>query len=291
MKLGYLEVFTSRDSINKELVNILLSSTITVGLALLVYFVNIPHPNLIFMMAMIAFVTLLDPLAGLPPFITALIYSLYLFSTDHNFVSYTSEGVINLLTAYTAFIISLVFISILSSRRKRSISDLKAKNEGLKKEVMIDYLTGIYNRSALGLYINNNLNKELNLLVFDIDNFKSFNDTYGHDFGDEVLRKVCDSLIEVFQYHNCYRFGGDEFVIVEPDIDIKEFALKLDRLRSELSTIKVMDKQIQIQISGGCAHFIAEDVETFTKFFKTADNLLYQAKRSGKNNIVYLSKN
>ena len=52
-----------------------------------------------------------------------------------------------------------------------------------------------------------------------------------------------------------------------------------------------MDKQIQIQISGGCAHFIAEDVDVFTKFFKTADNLLYQAKRNGKNNIIFLSKN
>ena len=67
--------------------------------------------------------------------------------------------------------------------------------------------------------------------------------------------------------------------------------MKLDRLRSELNTIKAMDKQIQIQISGGCAHFIAEDVDVFTKFFKTADNLLYQAKRNGKNNIIFLSKN
>ena len=97
--------------------------------------------------------------------------------------------------------------------------------------------------------------------------------------------------MEVFHYDNCYRFGGDEFVIVETGIDIKEFALKLDRLRSELNTITAMDKKVQVQISGGCVNFIAEDVDTFTKFFKTADNLLYQAKRNGKNNIVYLSKN
>lgn len=58
-----------------------------------------------------------------------------------------------------------------------------------------------------------------------------------------------------------------------------------------IKNITAMDKKVQVQISGGCAHFIAEDVDVFTKFFKAADNLLYQAKRNGKNNIVYLSKN
>ena len=182
----------------RESLKILFVSIITVGLELIVYYTDLPHPILIFVMAIIAFVTLLGPLCGFPPFILALVYSLYYFSDDHSFIHFTGQNIANLVVSYVCLFISFIFIGLLSSHRRRYRLMLEKDNDELKNKVSIDYLTGIYNRVALGEYINNNLNKDINLCVFDIDNFKSFNDTHGHDFGDEVLRKVCDGMMEVF---------------------------------------------------------------------------------------------
>lgn len=272
----------------RELVNVSIASVVSTALALLCYFIDIPNPNLIYLMAMVASVTLLGPISGVPAYITALVYTLYMYSEDHNFWQYIDGNVTRVIVAYISFTLSYVFLGILSYRRNKRRLKLETSNKELKNQAKTDYLTGIYNRAALVQFMNDNLNNRIHFLIFDIDKYKEFNDTYGHDFGDEVLRRVGDAMIEVFPFNNCFRFGGDEFVIASSSIESKEWKHKIDEFIEELQNIRILDRKVTLTISGGSVNFVAEDMNTVNKNMKTADGLLYQAKRNGRGHIVYM---
>lgn len=164
--------------------------------------------------------------------------------------------------------------------------------EEVIKSSIIDELTGIYNRR----YFNDSLfreikrcsryNKSLSLFVFDLDNFKLFNDTYGHAVGDKALQVVARVLLENFRTEDIVaRIGGEEFCAILPEIKpqdafipCKRFA---DRLKEE--SIKILPNLLTI--SGGIAHYPL-DGKTPEELYIAADGYSYIAKKEGKDKII-----
>ncbi|MDA8304007.1 MAG: GGDEF domain-containing protein [Deltaproteobacteria bacterium] len=157
----------------------------------------------------------------------------------------------------------------------------KANNNSI-----IDPLTGIYNRRHFDavldkIYSENNDDGALSIMIIDIDHFKKFNDTYGHDVGDEVLKTVVNTVRKNIR-HNLdmfFRFGGEEFIIITSDD--KDGSLKLAEKLNKLE-YKAVER---VTISIGVA--VYQKGISKTELIKIADNNLYRAKENGRNQVVY----
>lgn len=184
--------------------------------------------------------------------------------------------------------------------------DISQETAALQKLAVTDELTGLYNRRYVCEFTEQVLARaheerfEVTVLLFDVDNFKSYNDTYGHATGDEVLRETADLMRRCSRGHDLVgRFGGDEFVMIfwdaeqrrQPDSRHPETAYSLsERFRSTVSAhdYKCLgpDAKGSLSISGGLASF-PWDASTVDDLFARADDALLQAKASGKN-LIYI---
>ena len=135
------------------------------------------------------------------------------------------------------------------------------------------------------------LGRKYTLAMCDIDHFKKFNDTYGHDTGDEVLKMVATKLGEVSGGGKAYRYGGEEFTILFPSKDVEESFMFVDVLRQNISTTaftvrgKKTSKKIYVNISAGVVQNSSKDKDPFA-VMKRADNALYKAKKAGRNIVI-----
>lgn len=150
----------------------------------------------------------------------------------------------------------------------------------LDKKTKIDALTKIGNRLAFNTTLKTIKNKSYYMLLFDIDNFKKLNDSYGHDFGDEVLSTVGKILKTIENKEiSIYRIGGEEFSIIFTNLN-KNFCIdSCEYIRKSIENIK-WKYPITVTISGG---FSKSNTNTFVE----CDLRLYEAKKSGKNMIIY----
>ena len=157
--------------------------------------------------------------------------------------------------------------------------------ERLEKRAFVDPLTGLYNRRFFNVYFLNFLRskqregKPYSVILLDLDNFKRINDTYGHLFGDKVLRHVAQIIRKNIRESDvAFRWGGEEFAILVPAP--KEAAKRLaERLRKALENSPL--KGVKITASFGVAQVDEDPKETFKK----VDQALYRAKRAGKNRV------
>jgi diguanylate cyclase (GGDEF)-like protein len=129
----------------------------------------------------------------------------------------------------------------------------------------------------------------VSLLMIDLDRFKPFNDTYGHDAGDTVLRRVAVILREHVRAEDVVcRFGGEEFTIVMAGVDTSEAAARAERLRAAISDVE-FDWHGQplgtITASFGVATYPGH-AGTKTDLIRAADTALYQAKHDGRNRVA-----
>ena len=139
--------------------------------------------------------------------------------------------------------------------------------------------------------------KSFGFYLLDIDKFKTFNDTYGHLQGDEVLKTVAKVMKKVAEQRQFVgRYGGEEFVSIFPINRVDEVAIKMEKMREAIENTKVdylekEGKKLSVTASfGGIAFQIPEDAsfETHMKdFIKIADENLYLAKENGRNNCVF----
>ena len=150
----------------------------------------------------------------------------------------------------------------------------------LDKKTKIDALTNIGNRLAFNTKLKELKNKDYYMLLFDIDNFKRLNDTYGHDFGDEDLFTVGKILKTIENKEiSIYRIGGEEFLIIFTNLN-KNFCIdSCEYIRKSIENIK-WKNPVTVTISGG---FSQRSENTYIK----CDSRLYKAKNSGKNLIIY----
>lgn len=160
------------------------------------------------------------------------------------------------------------------------------------KNSIIDELTGIYNRR----YFNSSFRREIKratrynrricFFSFDADNFKRVNDVYGHNIGDEMLKIIGNTMIQVFRQEDFnYRLGGEEFGVVLPEIDMNSALVATKRFAAKLKENIKTRLDIDSSISGGISEFPI-DGTTLEDLYLNADKALYKVKNSGKNNII-----
>jgi two-component system cell cycle response regulator len=182
------------------------------------------------------------------------------------------------------------------SEQKR---ELMALNERLEYLASRDALTGLYNRRVLFERLSaewsqsNRTYRSFGCIMLDIDHFKKINDTHGHHAGDETLRGLAKLLkTQLRPYDTCGRFGGEEFLVLCPDTDAAEISMIAERIRAAIEnlTISVEGVEINPTASIGAAsrserHEAAEDLVS------EADELLYEAKNAGRNQVRYADGN
>jgi two-component system cell cycle response regulator len=180
-------------------------------------------------------------------------------------------------------------------KRKRHADLLKARLEESVEMAITDGLTGLHNRRYMEGHLKTLVNQaiqsgqSLSLLVADIDFFKSVNDTYGHDAGDNVLREFARRFRRNTRGIDlACRLGGEEFVIVMPDTDLARAIQVGERLRSTIAGDPFPvtgDKELRVTASVGISTLENRD-DTPETLFKRADRALYSAKREGRNRVV-----
>ena len=183
----------------------------------------------------------------------------------------------------------------ISERRKAELA-LK-ESERLYRDLSItDGLTGLYNsRHFFGRLREeiercNRYASSLSLILLDVDNFKRFNDTYGHIDGDRVLAGLADVIRdEIRGVDSAYRYGGEEFTVIFPETEPKEARNVAERIRKAFEKTvfsPTSDSSVSMTISiGGGSYHAGEDQTTFVK---RVDEAMYEAKRHGKNGVLFV---
>ncbi|MBV6342500.1 GGDEF domain-containing response regulator [Candidatus Magnetobacterium casense] len=170
------------------------------------------------------------------------------------------------------------------------IENYESKRKELELTTITDDLTGLYNKrffnKTLSTHIKNRQRYEypLSLIFFDIDHFKTVNDDYGHLLGDCVLKEVAKLVSEQTRTQDVpARWGGEEFIVVMPHIDLEAAVKIAQRLRANIESQRMC--AVKITSSFGVVTYI--EGETEDDFLNRADALLYEAKRSGRNKVCF----
>ena len=156
-----------------------------------------------------------------------------------------------------------------------------------------DMLTGLLNRRAMEdlaartLVAADQAGQRVGLLIFDIDHFKSINDTFGHGVGDEVLRKIAREVTSLLRTGDALaRFGGEEFLVLMPDVGIEEARAIAETLRERIpGLVGLPEEDRRVTASFGLALREAGSEIPWETLVATADGRLYTAKRSGRNRV------
>ena len=123
---------------------------------------------------------------------------------------------------------------------------------------------------------------------FDLDDFKTINDTYGHNAGDEVLRKIANGVRTLIRKVDLFsRFGGDEFIILMPGLEIAQAKFVAERIRSHIAKLPVLvgSGSVNITASFGLTGTYVDGAQKMDDLLELADSALYQAKNQGNNQI------
>ena len=174
-----------------------------------------------------------------------------------------------------------------------SFDRLRVAHDRIITLLYTDSLTGIANRriflESLGGAISLAQRRQtpLSIIMADLDNFKSVNDTFGHNAGDQVLQAFATLLMENSRQEDLIaRWGGEEFIMMLPGTSAKEAIVFGERLRHRLNEITFLDSGIRLTASFGVSAY--QPGETSTSFIEMADQALYEAKRLGKNQVIIL---
>jgi len=230
---------------------------------------------------------------------------------SHPDANYFSEWHIRLLQIYKNMLAELIInyrlprqieaqVAVRTTMLEAALENMNQLKKYHESMSMLDELTGLYNRRYFYIQIEAALARSkrykqpLCLLILDLDYFKGINDTYGHGFGDIVLKDVASSLKEEIRESDILaRFGGEEFVIAFTDIDRKKGKLFAERIRKRIASLgwKVQGQEVKITTSIG-VHCLVEDALEQDNFdidalLNNADQALYAAKAGGRNRVVF----
>ena len=203
---------------------------------------------------------------------------------------------VGVLSIFLLLIILLcVMVVIVNTHTKALMSSIMGsynRQVTLMSELMIDPMTGLYNRRSF----EDSLEKEIEsaeqtgaksyVTIFDIDHFKEVNDTYGHSNGDIVIKALCKMMKEKSKDMGlAFRYGGEEFVILFHDVELSKVMNIVEDIRTEFRCyyFHFMNKD-GITCSCGVAEYIKG--ESSKAWFNRADSALYKAKESGRNRTV-----
>ena len=194
----------------------------------------------------------------------------------------------------------------LESEARRGIAELSMglhaenvriaeENQELRTNVYLDTLTGLKNRRAYNKEAAAELERCIRtgrtfvMMVIDIDHFKSINDRLGHDVGDEVLVQVAETLNDQSrQYDSVFRIGGEEFVIVLADVDLRTMKCAAQRFRTAIESMICEAEGVRLPVTVSIGVACCPDASlTLAAIFKEADQALYDAKAGGRNRCCF----
>ncbi len=176
------------------------------------------------------------------------------------------------------------------------VEDLRAHLQQARTESLTDMLTGVANRrlfeETLHMRVQEarNLDYPLTLAICDIDHFKKFNDTWGHQTGDQVIRFVATVLkAQSLNDQLVARYGGEEFAIIMPRLNIKEADVVLKHMRKSIEAKKLKRRSTEenlgnVTVSIGATQLLPSD--SASELVQRADEMLYSAKHAGRNRVV-----
>ena len=264
---------------------ILLSTLLMAVLLLLVYLCEIPNPNMI----LIAGLVFCSAVFGFGGGVTAgsimFIYKLYFFSSEHSFVLYTPVNLRKVIVSLFGIVVDMLLVCSLKKAELGSYlevqklsQELRRENEHLQNISLYDGLTGLKNRMALRRDYPDYQNRKVTVMMIDMDNFKRINDSLGHEEGDRVLKETAALLSAQFGLAHCYRFGGDEFLVIYPEITPEDFERKLEAVLHKLPSVRIEGKTEPAGFSAGFTTAVVSESYTLREMFSAADEKMYEAK-------------
>ncbi|MBF0405570.1 MAG: diguanylate cyclase [Nitrospirae bacterium] len=179
----------------------------------------------------------------------------------------------------------------------QDVSEMAAYEKKLHDMSIKDGLTGIYNRRYFETRLKEEFDRHkrychaLSIIMFDIDHFKSINDTFGHQFGDFVLKSVSSIALETLRRNDIMaRYGGEEFCCILPETSLSNALIIAERIRKnvEAQDNKFNNMSATVTISLGVSE-LCEITDTHELLLKKADDALYTAKHEGRNRVVAMS--
>jgi len=177
---------------------------------------------------------------------------------------------------------------------KQLFDQVRAQRRHLYELAMIDQLTGLYNRNSLSEFAKkafaeaNRHDFPLSLILIDIDHFKHINDTHGHLTGDEVLASVGEMLKQSCRSEDfAVRFGGEELMLILPHCDLENAINRAEELRLALEELNPGGIHLTGSL-GVTSRPLGREV-SMEDLFRVADVAVYQAKESGRNQVVPIS--
>ena len=268
---------------------LIITAAVMAVLIFVVYRFSIPNPNMILIAGLVICSSLFGYAGGIPAGVIMLGYTLFFFSTGNDFVSFNEQNTRKVIVSLIGIVIDLVFVCELKRRRDaafreiRGLTDLLSEdNHRLQEASKIDGLTQLYNRLALRLQYPAYTDLPVHVMMLDIDNFKQINDSFGHAAGDEALLETGKLLADCFGRQDCYRYGGDEFLVIVPHLSTAEFDERLARLTQHPPRITAKGQTIEIGYSVGSIQATVGSKHPLRDLIAAADERMYEAKRSGK---------
>jgi len=226
----------------------------------------------------------------------------------HPYTNYAPQLAVWLMQEYLA-VVALISVGLavlleeirsqrgqLEQRVSERTRELEEANLRLKEQASMDYLTGIANRRHCHHIAQRELKRRkvsggaISLILFDVDHFKQVNDRFGHDVGDMVLNRVVDTVKETIRPLDMFgRYGGEEFLILLPDVPQEIAAKVAERVRKALEALPISyeGQTIEVTVSLGVAQWDGHSM--LDELITQADNALYEAKALGRNQVQLAS--
>jgi diguanylate cyclase (GGDEF)-like protein len=193
------------------------------------------------------------------------------------------------------------FVAILSHQLAAGI-EKSLLFDKIQKISQHDGLTGLYNHRVFQERLQQEISrrtrtqKPLSLMMLDIDHFKQYNDNYGHQAGDAVLKelsKIIETQSRCHSIDTCCRYGGEEFAVIMPELELQQAVSVARRLQKAVENavfvLKDTKLESKVTISVGVASVAGDEETTSEELIKKADDALYLSKRNGRNQVTYFT--
>ena len=284
---------TGADARHADVKHTLIALGAMLAMVAVVYLFNVPNPNILLITVLAVFTCLSGYPAGIACGAVMILYSMYFFSTDHSFFRYTTLNLEKMGVTVLGVVLNTLFIGHLQrqyteahDQLRETNRDLIRDNRHLEAASMTDGLTGVRNRFALRRDYGRFENRDVHVMMLDLDDFKGINDRFGHGAGDAILKQLSAALADSFGAEWCYRYGGDEFLVIVPDIPEGEFLARLEALKQRVRQIDAGEEGLPVHFSAGYVHGVCELSYDLRLMMHQADSNLYDAKGLGKDCCV-----
>lgn len=214
-------------------------------------------------------------------------------SNDADVIRREAEAVVQVVTDVTEQRRKLQEEQLQSLSEK--IAKLKAELHEARESAALDSLTQLHNRSSLDSQLERvaDLSFLMSatpcLLMIDVDHFKSVNDRFGHPIGDEVIRRIADTLVRNFLRREDFvaRYGGEEFVVVVPDSSAHSVRQRAERVRQAIGELGFAKGSQRFSVTASIGVAVLGPGDTGKTWLSRADAALYEAKSAGRNRVVF----